>query len=80
MDQSQITNTGISFEAGADADSVMNDFLYCAPHCEGAKKFCRDLATQGKKVRLGMDASGHARLVRATLGGTEHRAILRQLP
>ena len=30
-------------------------------HCEGAQKFYRDLATQGKKVRVGMEASGHAR-------------------
>ena len=30
-------------------------------HTEGAEKFYRDLATQGKKVRVGMEASGHAR-------------------
>jgi len=30
-------------------------------HREGAKKFYRDLATQGKKVRVGMEASGQAR-------------------
>ncbi len=30
-------------------------------HCEGAQEFYRDLATQGKKVRVGMEASGHAR-------------------
>ena len=30
-------------------------------HCEGAEKFYRDLAGQGKKVRVGMEASGHAR-------------------
>jgi len=30
-------------------------------HCEGAQKFYRNLATQGKKVRVGMEASGHAR-------------------
>jgi hypothetical protein len=30
-------------------------------HCEGAQKFYRDLASQGKKVRVGMEASGHAR-------------------
>ena len=29
--------------------------------CEGAEKFYRNLATQGKKVRVGMEASGHAR-------------------
>src|SRR6516162_6729827 len=30
-------------------------------HCEGAQKFYHDLAAQGKKVRVGMEASGHAR-------------------
>src|SRR5215471_2525456 len=30
-------------------------------HCEGAEKFYRDLAAAGKKVRVGMEASGHAR-------------------
>ena len=30
-------------------------------HSEGAEKFYRDLAAQGKKVRMGMEASGHAR-------------------
>ena len=30
-------------------------------HCEGAQKFYGDLASQGKKVRVGMEASGHAR-------------------
>ncbi len=30
-------------------------------HREGAEKFYRDLAAQGKKVRVGMEASGHAR-------------------
>src|SRR5215472_1514033 len=30
-------------------------------HCEGAEKFYRDLASQGKKVRVGMEARGHAR-------------------
>ena len=30
-------------------------------HCEGAQKFYRDLASQGKKVRVEMEASGHAR-------------------
>ena len=30
-------------------------------HCEGAEKFYRDLVSQGKKVRVGMEASGHAR-------------------
>src|ERR1700752_4561194 len=30
-------------------------------HSEGAEKFYRDLAAQGIKVRVGMEASGHAR-------------------
>jgi transposase len=30
-------------------------------HSEGAEKFYRDLAGQSKKVRVGMEASGHAR-------------------
>jgi len=30
-------------------------------HSEGAEKFYRDLAAQGEKVRVGMEASGHAR-------------------
>ena len=30
-------------------------------HCEEAEKFYRDLAGQGMKVRVGMEASGHAR-------------------
>ena len=30
-------------------------------HCEGAEKFYRDLASEGKKVRVGREASGHAR-------------------
>ena len=30
-------------------------------HREGAGKFYRDLAAQGKKVRVGMEAGGHAR-------------------
>jgi transposase len=30
-------------------------------HREGAEKFYRDLAAQGMKVRVGMEASGHAR-------------------
>jgi hypothetical protein len=28
-------------------------------HSEAARKFYRDLATQGMKVRVGMEASGH---------------------
>jgi transposase len=31
------------------------------PHREEAEKFYRELATQGAKVRVGMEASGHAR-------------------
>jgi transposase len=30
-------------------------------HCEEAERFYRELATQGMKVRVGMEASGHAR-------------------
>src|ERR1700694_2875980 len=30
-------------------------------HSEGAEKFYRDLGAHGKKVRVGMEASGHAR-------------------
>ena len=30
-------------------------------HREAAEKFYRELAAQGKKVRVGMEASGHAR-------------------
>jgi len=30
-------------------------------HREEAEKFYRDLAAQGMKVRVGMEASGHAR-------------------
>ena len=30
-------------------------------HLEAAEKFYRDLATGGAKVRVGMEASGHAR-------------------
>jgi transposase len=37
-------------------------------HCEGAQKFYRDLATQGKKVRVGMEVSGHARWFERLLG------------
>ena len=44
-------------------------------HCEGAQKFYRDLATQGKKVRVGMEARGHGRWFEQTAGGTEYRAV-----
>jgi len=37
-------------------------------HCDGAEKFYRDLATQGRKVRVGMEASGHARWFERLLG------------
>jgi transposase len=37
-------------------------------HCQGAEKFYRDLAAQGKKVRVGMEASGHARWFERLLG------------
>ena len=30
-------------------------------HCEGAQKFYRELAAEGKRVHVGMEASGHAR-------------------
>src|SRR5271169_6884630 len=30
-------------------------------HCEGAQKFYRELASEGKRVHVGMEASGHAR-------------------
>jgi hypothetical protein len=32
-------------------------------HREEAEKFYRDLAGQGKSVRVGMEASGHARFI-----------------
>ena len=38
-------------------------------HCEGAQKFYRNLATQGKKVRVGMEARGHGRWFEQLLGG-----------
>jgi transposase len=37
-------------------------------HSEGAEKFYRDLAGQEKKVRVGMEASGHARWFERLLG------------
>ena len=40
-------------------------------HCEGAPTFYRDLATQGKKVRVGMEASGQARWFEQLLGGLQ---------
>ena len=46
-------------------------------HSEGAEKFYRDLAAQGKKVRVGMEASGHARWFErdSVDGGTELRVV-----
>jgi len=38
-------------------------------HCEGTQKFYRDLVTQRKKMRVGMEASGHARGFEQRLGG-----------
>jgi hypothetical protein len=37
-------------------------------HSTGAEKFYRDLAAEGKKVRVGMEASGHARRFERLLG------------
>ena len=37
-------------------------------HREEAEKFYRDLAAQGMKVRVGMEASGHARWFERVLG------------
>ena len=37
-------------------------------HCEGAERFYRELVAQGKKVRVGMEASGHARWFERLLG------------
>jgi len=37
-------------------------------HREEAEKFYRDLATQGKQVRVGMEASGQARWFERLLG------------
>ena len=37
-------------------------------HPEEAKKFYRALATAGQKVRVGMEASGHARWLERLLG------------
>ena len=44
-------------------------------HREGAEKFYRELAAQGKKVRVGMEASGHARWFERLLGETEFRVV-----
>ena len=37
-------------------------------HREEAEKFYRDLAAQGMRVRVGMEASGHARWFERVLG------------
>ena len=39
------------------------------PHREEAEKFYRELAAQGMKVRVGMEASGHARWFERNGGG-----------
>jgi transposase len=51
-------------------------------HREEAEKFYRELAAQGQKVRVGMEASGHARWFERLLaelncgdGVTKHRVI-----
>ena len=40
-------------------------------HCEEAEKFYRDLAVQGMQVRVGMEASGHARWFERLLTGLQ---------
>jgi len=54
-------------------------------HREEAEKFYRELATQGMKVRVGMEASGHARAefanhepspMRSQAAYTEHLPVL----
>src|ERR1700727_2241691 len=51
-----------SFQQIAFVDTETGDYgEQRLGHSEGAEKFCRDLAAQGKKVRVGMEASGHAR-------------------
>ena len=52
-------------------------------HREEAEKFYRDLAAQGMKVRVGMEASGHARWFERLLSelqcelwiGTQRRSV-----
>ncbi len=58
-----------SFQQIAFVDTETGD--YGEPrleHSAGAEKFYRDLAAQGKKVRVGMEASGHARWFERLLG------------
>ncbi|MCU1298767.1 MAG: transposase [Acidobacteriaceae bacterium] len=47
-------------------------------HREEAEKFYRDLAAQGMKVRVGMEASGHARWFERLLGESATPAALRR--
>ena len=50
------------FQQFAFVDTETGDYgEHRLEHSEGAEKFYRDLAAQGKKVRVGMEASGHAR-------------------
>jgi transposase len=44
-------------------------------HREEAEKFYRALAASGQKVRVGMEASGHARWFRTIAGRTEVRVV-----
>ena len=50
------------FQQIASVDTETGDYEeQRLEHSETAEKFYRDLAAQGKKVRAGMEASGHAR-------------------
>jgi len=44
-------------------------------HREEAEQFYRTLATAGAKVRVGMEASGPCRMVRASASRAELRAV-----
>jgi transposase len=48
-------------------------------HREEAEKFYRDLAAQGKKVRVGIEASGHARWFERLLAELNFDEIFRKL-
>ena len=50
-----------SFQQTALVDTETGDREQRLGHPEEAERFYRDLAGQGKKVRVGMEASGHAR-------------------
>ena len=51
-----------AFQQIAFADTATGEFQERRLlHREEPEKFCRDLAAQGRKVRVGMEASGHAR-------------------